>query len=1172
MAQFSRSIAPARFLAEPSVRGLRRTFLSLMLITLMVWSASSLMAQRITATLTGRVTDSTGALVPNAEVRVVNDDTGVVNKVTTAKDGLFAAPQLPPGHYSVVVEESGFKKLERHGIVLVVDQTANVDLNLAIGATTETVEVTVQQQIINTETSDNGAVVGSREIVNLPLNQRDPYSLVLLAPGVTGSTSEYFQGMQFNVNGGRKSTTDILVNGITSTPPSDGVNEMTVFPSVDAVEEFKVQTSNFSAEFGASGGGIINVVTKSGTSAYHGSAYDFLRNSYFDSNNYFANLNHIPLGSFKRNQFGGSIGGPVVIPKLYNGKEHTFFFFSYEGLRQTQQSTTTQTVPTLAMHQGDFTGLTTSNGTPITLYDPNTTTVTVTPSGTVYSRSEFAQHNVIPTSRFNAVAANVLKYYPLPTTSGSVNNFTAAASAPSTTDQVDARLDEVFNQNHRLSFTFSLRYPYSGTAIYFPAAIAIAQDANTNTTNALNGALDYTWAISPKDLFEIRYGQTHIDYLTKAQGDGFNATSLGLPSYIQANSQTMTFPGFEASGYVSIGSGSITYEGPENWTNNSWVVTNTHVFARHLVKVGFETRYDTNNTNQYGRGTGDFSFSKSLTQGPNPAVGTTTAGDGFASFLLGVGTGTVTHNFKTVHTTSRYVAGYIQDDWHATDKLTLNLGVRYDLYQPRTEVLNRMTWFDPNIASPLATTTTLSNLKGGLVFPGVNGSPRTQTDPQYTNFAPRIGLAYHMLPNLSVRAAWGIFYAASSNEAASTVDQYGYRTDSPYTGTTDNGITQISISNPYPNGFIPVTGNTAGLLTAIGSSISSVIRKGPTPYSEQESADLQYEFPKKWLVDVGYVGTTGQQLTRLVYLNQLPNQYLALGNQLLNKVPNPFYNQGLASGPESASTIQQNYLLTPYPQYTGVNIGYAPGAFSSYNSFQASLLHQYDRHLSVRLAYTWSKFLDNFSPAGSSNSGNGTSQDGTNLASDYSLSMADVPQNLIAAVIYALPFGKGQRFGSSWNRGIDAILGGWSLNTIYSLSSGTPLSLSATNNNNNFGPGERPNWNGTDPRLHGRSENRLNRYFNTSVYSQPAAYTYGNTGRAIPQLRSPRTNNDDLSLFKTFTLYRELQTQLRLEAFNALNHPVFGAPGTGVTSSTFGVVSSQANNPRQLQIALKVLF
>jgi len=452
------------------------------------------------------------------------------------------------------------------------------------------------------------------------------------------------------------------------------------------VEEFKVQTSNFSAEFGASGGGIINVVTKSGTSAFHGTAYDFFRNSYLDANNYFANLNHVALGAFKRNQFGGTIGGPIIIPKLYDGRKKTFFFFSYEGLRQKSQSTTTQTVPTLAMRNGDFTGLTTSTGVPITIYDPNTTTATVAGSGTTYSRGEFAQHNIIPLNRFNPVSANVLKYYPLPTNSGSVNNFFASAAAPSTTDQEDGRIDEIFTPQHHLSFTFSLRNPYSGTAVYFPKAIAIAQDANLNTTNAISGALDYTYTISPTDLFEVRYGQSSVNYKTIAQGDGFNPSDLGLPAYIQQNDQMNVFPGFEASGYISIGSGSVTYEGPSKWTTNTWSVSDTKVYASHIFKVGFETRYDTNNTDQDGRSTGDFSFAKSLTQGPNPTVGTATAGDGFASFLLGVGTGTVTHNFKNVQTSSRYIAGFAQDDWKVTNRLTLNLGLRYDLYQPRSPI------------------------------------------------------------------------------------------------------------------------------------------------------------------------------------------------------------------------------------------------------------------------------------------------------------------------------------------------------------------------------------------------------------------------------------------------------------------------------------------------------
>jgi hypothetical protein len=887
----------------------------------------------------------------------------------------------------------------------------------------------------------------------------------------------------------------------------------------------------------------------------------------------FANQNKTPLASFKRNQFGFTIGGPLSIPKLYNGKEKTFFFFSYEGLRQQTQSNTTTTVPTLAMRNGNFTGLTTASGTPVTIYDPNRTVATVTPSGTTYTRGEFAQQNIIPSNRFNTVSKNVVPYYPLPTGPGSVNNFFAAAPVVSNTDQVDGRLDEIFKNIHHLSFTFSIRNPQSGAAIYFPSSIAVAQDANTNTTNAINGVLDYTLTVSPKDLLEVRYGQSSVNYKTEAQGDGFNPTSLGLPSYIAENAQNLAFPGFEAAGYVSIGSGSVTYEGPSKWTTNTWMIANTHIFARHTLKTGFETRYETNNTNQYGRSTGDFSFSKALTQGPVATVGSATTGDGFASFLLGVGTGTVTHNFKTVHTTSRYLSAYVQDDWRATGKLALNLGLRYDLYQPRTEVQNRMSWFDPNLTSPLAASTGLP-LKGGLVFPGVNGSPLTQSDPQYTNLAPRIGFAYHPITRLSFRGAWGMFYASSPNEAASTVSQFGYRTDTPYTGTVDNGITQLSISNPFPNGFLPVTGSSAGGLTGVGTGVSTLIRRDPTPYSEQISVDVQYELPAKWLFDVGYVGTQGFQLTYQRNPNQLPDQDLSLGAHLLDQVTNPFYGF-INVSPYNNPTIQRNYLLTPFPQFNGLAFLYNPGAFSSYKSIQLQLLHTFDRQLTVRLAYTGSKFLDNYSTSNSGFGGNGTSQDQNDLRTDYSLSTVDIPRNFTGAVVYALPFGRGKRFGGDWNRGVDAFLGGWAVNTIQSFSSGTPLALSTANNNNNFSTGLRPSWTGINPHKNGRIQDFIKNntpYFNTAAFTAPALYQYGTVSRTIGSIRNPHYVNTDLSLFKEFSFYSDLKSQLRLEAFNVFNHPVFSGPATNQSASNFGLISSQSNTPRQIQVALKILF
>lgn len=1152
--------------------GIRSTYRTCGLVTLLtavlMLVGQPALAQKITATLSGTVTDATGAVIVNAEVKILNEGTQASTELHTNKLGRFLAPALPPGSYTLQIKATGFKQLEQRDIKLLVDQTLDLNLSLATGSVSDTVVVEAQVPLLNTETSDRGAVVETKEILNLPLNQRDPYSLVFLTPGVSGTTSEYFGGLTFSVNGARKQSADILIDGVSSVPPTDGANMGAVFPSVDAVQEFKVQTSSYSAEFGQAGGGIINVLLKSGTNGFHGSAYDFLRNSEMDANNFFNNRNHLKRGTFQRNQFGGTVGGPVLIPGLYDGHGKTFFFFSYEGLRQRSQSNLITTVPTLAMRQGDFTGLTTADGKPITIYDPNTTTY----DGKVWRRSEFAQHNIIPLDRINPVAANVMKYYPLPNLPGSVNNYVATGSTPSNTNQVDAKIDQAITPKQHISLSYSQRNPFNGVAPFFPAEARIAQNGSVVRANAIGGVLNYTYAITPTDLFEMRYGQYSLNYKTSALGDGFDPTQLGMPAYIRDNAHILQFPGFEATGYVSLGSGAQIAEGAAKWSTNSFTVSNTKIFSKHTLKVGFETRLMRNKSNQIGRSTGDYFFTKALTQGPDPTIGSTTTGDGFASLLLGVGNnGTLTHNFKIVDTTSRYLAGYAQDDWKVTSRLTLNLGVRYEVFMPRKEKYGRSSWFDPYIISPLAKATKL-NLTGGLAFPSVNDNPDTQTDLQMSNIGPRLGLAYKVTNRVVVRTGVGIFYANAPNEAASTVAQFGYRTDTPYTGTSDNGIHQTSISDPFPNGFLPITGNSAGALTAVGTSISSVLRHSPTPYSDQATLGVQYELPQKWLLDVAYVGTRGLQLIHTLNSNQLPNQYLSMGSQLTEMVPNPFYGTGVASGALSGQTVQRRYLLTPYPQYTGVNLMYAPGVYSKYDSIQIQLQKQLDRNLSVRLAFTGSKWMDNCSCQGSNNNGNGTSQDATNLRNDWSLSTADVPRQFVGAVVYSLPFGRGQKVGRSWRPAVNAALGGWTVNTLLSIQSGTPLSLSATNNNNNFGPGERPNWNGQDPNIDGPIYYRLSKYFNTAAFSQPVPYTYGNTSRTLPNLRAPGVRNIDLSLFKEFAVAERLKAQLRLEAFNALNTPQFGAPDTNLSSATFGVISSQANTPRQVQVALKLLF
>ncbi|MGH9665516.1 MAG: carboxypeptidase regulatory-like domain-containing protein, partial [Bryobacteraceae bacterium] len=1076
-------------------------------------------SQRITASLGGTVHDPSGSAVPGAQVRIANAGTAAVISLKTDQNGHFLAPSLPPGAYSVSIMASGFKRLDRTGVVLQVDQTAEMNFSLELGSTTESVEVSGAPPVLDTATAELGQVVDNKSIVNLPLNQRNPFSLILLAPGVTGSVGTSFTGLQFNVNGGRSGTTDVLLDGVPSAPPTDSFNSLTVFPSVDAVQEFKVQTGSYSSEFGMSGGGIINVIYKSGTNDYHGSVYEFLRNSVMDANNFFSNRQGAPLASFKRNQFGFSLGGPILIPKVYNGKNKTFFFASYESLRQRAASTLLTTVPTEAERKGDFSRDTTSGGAPITIYDPLSTTLV----GSTYTRQPFAG-NTIPANRIDPVAANVRNYFPLPNTTGTngsqSNNYYASGAAPYDIDQFDIKGDQIVSDRQRMSIRFSERNPTTAPAALFPAAIAFARTGSTGTQNAISGAFDYTLSATPTYLLEFRYGISRVVFHTSTLADGFNPVTLGFPAYMANDVNFLTMPGFEPAGYTGIGQGSQLAVGNLGIVSHSWALANTKVFSRHTLKFGAEARLLINDTDQKGRATGDFSFGTNFTQGPNALSSSSTAGDGFASLMLGLGSGTLTHNFKIIDTNSRYWAGYLQDDWKVTDKLTLNLGMRYELFLPRTERHDRQNFMDLTIASPLAGPSGVADLTGGLVYVGVNGEPRTQVDTNYKNFAPRFGFAYRAMKSTVVRGGYGIFYATQPSEAAATVGATGFRTDTPYLGTLDSVTPNDYLSDPFPGDvFLPVTGSALGLLTNVGQTISAPLRSSPSTYMQNWNLGIQRQLPGSWVVDVSYVGSRGVDLIWNPSFNQLPVEDLRLGSQLLQNVNNPFYGLITSSGPLSGKQAQLRYLLAPYPQFTGVAWGYQPGASSNYNSVQIRVEKRFSHDLGAIVSFTGSKLMDDASSNNTGNfNGSGTSQDANNRRGDYSLSTIDVSRRLVASFVYSLPFGHRKRFGSNWNRFTDATLGGWQINGIASFQNGVPLALSASNVANIFNPGERPNNNGQSAALSGSVESRLNQYFNTSVFSQPATYTLGNVSRTLPDVRTPGLRNFDISLFKNFIL------------------------------------------------------
>jgi hypothetical protein len=1069
-----------------------------------------------------------------------------------------------------MVESAGFKRAERTELTLQVNQSARIEIVMEVGSVNETVNVTATAALIDATTSAVGHVIDKQSILNLPLNQRNPFALILLVPGANGSVGTDMFGGNFAVNGGRNGANEILLDGVPSAPPSDNSNRLTVFPSVDAVEEFRVQTNNFSAEFGNSGGGLVNVIYKSGSNNLHGSFFEFLRNSKMDSNNFFSNAKNIPLSSFKRNQFGASAGGPVEIPKLYNGRNKTFFFLDYEGLRQRSAANLLTSVPTALQRAGDFSQTLTATGQLITIYDPTTTIR----SGSGYARSP-VPGNLIPASLIDPVARNVVRFWPLPNSQGAaftnVNNFAASSTSPTNINQYDVKVDQNLNDRQRLFVRFSRRYLETDPANYFPADIRVAQGGTIGTQTSSNVVFNYDLTRSPSFLINFRYGFARNLRWTSTTSDGYDPTQLGLPSYIRDNADTLVMPTFAPAGYYSIGNGSTLGIGPLSVNVHSWQLGNTRVLTSHVIKFGGDLRLYRNDTRQGGYATGEYDFARSFTQGPDPVRATSNAGDGFASFLFGVGSGRMDRAFKTASTQSTYYAPYVSDDWKLTSKLTLNLGFRWDLNVPRTERFNRANFIDPFVPSPLSGPSGIPKLAGGLVFVGVNGVDRKQFNTEWGDFAPRFGFAYQANGKTVFRGAYGIFWAPPSSTAAQTIRMTGFSSSTPYQGTLDGVTPTAFLRNPFPNGYLPISGSSLGLMTFVGQSVSAPLRDTRNPYLENWNFGIQRELRGGLLVEIAYVGSRGLQLTRSVALDQLRSQYLALGAQLLQPVTNPFYGL-ISSGVLSTPTIQQRYLLRDYPQFDGFSPSSPAGGSSTYQSLQLKVEKRFSSGLGLLLAYTNSKLIDDSSQDNGNYGRSVSTQDSFNPRGERSISPNDVSQRLVISYVYDLPLGRARSLGRNWNRLTDTLLGGWQVNGITTFQRGVPLALSTQNTSNAFNGGLRPNNSGKSAKLGGSVNQRLNGYLDASVFSLPAPFTFGNTSRTLPDVRADGSRNFDLSLFKNFRIKEGWTLQFRAESFNVFNTPQFGIPNQDISSVSFGVISSTANSPRQMQFELKFLY
>jgi len=1128
-------------------------------ITILVVAAvPAAWAQSFTGSILGTVRDSSGSVVPNVAVTVINTGTNARTEARSDAGGNYIAPLLAPGGYGIEAVAPGFKKFAQSGIVVQVQQQARVDVVLTVGEVTESVQVSADASVLETSTSSIGRVVDNRRIVNLPLNTRNVYSLIFLTPGVSGTVGNNYGDMRYSVNGARARMLDTLIDGVSASHSTvTGFSGISVFPSVDAIEEFKVMGANYPAEFGRSNGSVLNVIFKSGTNLFHGSAYEFLRNSVLDSQNFFDNRRGAKLASFKRSQFGGNLTGPIQHDK-------TFFLYSFEGLREPRAATTTFTVPTLLERRGDFSQTLAANRQLIAVFDPFSTRAN--PAGG-FLRDAFPG-NVIPAGRFDPVAVNALKYFPEPNQPGDAvtrqNNFSNSGSRNINLNQWDARIDRLLTTNQKFFARFSYRKTTDVPPVYFPKDLTIAEGRIIESDRVRGAVADYTNTLSPTTIFNARLGFARTLYVYDNQGLGFKPSQLGLPAAIDSAVDVQLFPRIGAGGYYSLGGNDHRW----NAFNSHTALANiTKILGAHTIKVGFEGRMFRVNVRE-AQVNGNFNFSQGFTQGPDPNRASATAGNSIASLVVGAGSGNILQNSKNTATQSFYLAGYIQDDWRVTRKLTLNLGLRYDIDTPRTERFNRTNFFDPYVASPLGQQVPgFSGLRGGLVFVGVDGRPRHQYIWDKNDIAPRLGFAYQLTPRTVLRGGYGHLFGISHQAAHGTFGSSGYRVNHQWVGTID-GITPLNpLRNPFPLGFPPVPGSRDGLLTEVGSSIDAVLQNAVAPWSMQWNFNVQRELPAQVLLEVAYVGTRGLQLHRNgeggINLNQLLPDQMALGSRLNETVDNPFFGRG-GRGILATPRIGRRQLLRPFPQFDTLTPLFTSGASSNYHSLQVTMSKRLSHGLLFEGSYTWAKNIDDGM----------THQNSYDTFASRSLADIDVAHRFVMSYIYELPFGRGRRFGGGLATGLNFFLGGWQFNGITAFQSGTPLSISANNSAGLFNPVTRPNSTGRSGLLAGKVDQRLGRYFDTTAYAQPVQFTFGNLSPRLPDIRNDGIRNWDLSLFKDFAVLAEnrLTAQFRAEFLNAFNTPRFGGPNTSVTSSSFGVISSQANAPRQIQFGLKLLW
>jgi hypothetical protein len=1177
-------------------------------------------AQAYTSSLTGLVTDPSGAAVPGVDVRLTDVNKGYDYTAQSDSSGRYLVRSLPPGTYRLTATATGFKASVREGIVLNIDVNTNLDVRLEVGEPQQTVQVVGEAPLLATQDAVQGQTLSRSFVNDLPLLGRSVLDLARLAPGVTRPAgSGYGTGEMNNivVNGSRNSNADVLVDGVSANIiiSHGGVQATVEAPVVDAVQEFKIQT-NFSADVaGYSGNSVINLVVRSGTNQFHGNLWEFFRNDKLAANDWFNNLYGNPRSILRYNQFGGTVGGPIK-------KNKTFFFFDYEGYRTKSPNTATLGVPSALERKGDFGEICgpgfDANGMckdPAgQLWDPYTGVFDANKGGAV--RSGYIPNNNLATYQspgnpklngtgyqlparqgnlIDPVASNVMQNYPAPNITGNrFANYFTPYSTPENKNTYGIKVDHSFSEKDRMSARFTRRSDTQVTPNVFGNALD-PFSLGLQSYNAYQGVLNYTHVLNPRTLLNVSLG--YIVNPVKG-GAGLLDTNypkydiskdLGFPEYMKASGLRAT-PGITISNYASAGPtiGNVPWgffwQTPET---HHLLVTLSRLQGRHDLKFGWEGRLRRVSFLQPNSAAGVFDFSYTGTS-QLPASG---GGDAMASLLMGVGDGGSYEVPDRPATQSFQYAGFIQDNFRATSKLTLNVGLRYDISTPRTERFNHMNYVDPSAASPLQVPG-LPNLMGGLVY--ADSSHRNVTGIDYKNFGPRFGFAYTLRPNFVVRGGYGLFYDPPRNGVAGTVASgfqgFSQTTNQVNTYQNDGATPWGRLSDPFPpNGpNLPIF-NSQGLLSFVGDSIQGPIRSiHSTPYEQTWNLGLQRQMPGNILLEATYVGTKGTHLyyggaEQLNHLPEIAGSSSAQITALNAKVANPFYGI-IKAGALSGPTIPAYQLQLPYPQFTGFSVDSLPVANSIYHSLQLRGEKRLSNGVQFLVTYTFSKSIDDASAQGLTSwlGGSASLQDPNNRGLERGLSQFDATHVLNVTYVWDIPIGRGQLIGRGWSPLMNGILGGWKTNAIWQFASGQPLGLSLANGQSlpTYGS-QRPNLLGTLKKASGGDSQFVSQYFaNPEVAVAPLPFALGTAPRTLPNLRAPGIQVANLSLFKEFALgkFREgMKLEFRAEAFNALNHPGFCGPNTTVNGGSFGQITSANSgcggvNSREVQLALKLYF